>query len=653
MPKPHPRHVTRRNLLHAGGLVLVTASITTSCELLSTEPTGKRPSSRPSGPKGKEAPTLAAKVKAGELPPVEERLPKDPLVVQPNESIGVYGGVLHLRLAGDSYTNAANIYSDAGYEHLVRWDTSFKEIIPNLVREYHTNADSTEYTFTLREGIRWSDGEPFTAEDIVFAVEDVLMNEELLPSPPFGTMRAEAPDEHTVVITFAEPNGLFLNYLATRQGSWLTDYPKHYLSRFHPRYNNDHATAAKAAGFDEWLAVFQDVSGAWSFGRNLEKPSLNPWLLTTASDASTRVILERNPYYWKVDPEGSQLPYIDRIQYEVIKEEEAALLKVLNGDVDVSTHDLKDKPVVAQNRQRGDYRLFDVVPEAMNVICIYPNLTHEDPVKRQILSNKDFRIGLSYAINRQEIIDAVFQRQGEPWQVAPRRESVFFDEEMAKQYVEYDVAKANESLDRAFPEKDANGIRLGPDGKPISLVIDVANIISTWPDVMDLVSRYWRNVGIDARLNTGNPELIVERGQANKHDVSVWAGEGGLDGVVLLNPYNYLPLLNPYSYFAVRWVEWYTSEGKIGETPPPPVRRQMELYDQVRATADPDTQVRLMKEVLRIAKEQFYAIGVSVLQDEYGTVSNRIGNWPKFTTGGAWVYCSPAPTNPCQFYIKE
>jgi len=653
MPRSRPHHVTRRDLLLASGLALMASGAMTGCELLSTEPAG-RPSSRaPRGPKGKEAPMLAAKVKAGELPPVEERVPKDPYVVQPNETVGVYGGALRLRLPGDAYSNAAAIYSTAGYEHLVRWDVEFKEIIPNLAREYRASADSTEYTFVLREGIRWSDGEPFTAEDIVFAVEDVMMNEELHPSPPFGRMRAEAPDEHTVVLTFAEPYGLFLHYLATRQGSWFTDYPKHYLSRFHPRYNPDHATAAREAGFDEWTAVFHDISSSWSFGRTVGKPTLNPWLLTTASDNATRVVLERNPYYWKVDPEGSQLPYVDRLDYEVIKEDEAALLKILNGEIDWATHQLKDKPVVARNRERGDYRLFDVVPEAMNVVCIYPNLTHEDPVKRRILSNRNVRIGLSHAINRQEIIDAVFQRQGQAWQVAPRRESTFFDEEMATQYVEYDVDRANEFLDRAFPDKDRDGIRLGPDGKPISLIIDVANIIPTWPDIMSLVARYWRAVGIDARLNTANPELIVERGQANKHDVSVWAGEGGLDAVILLNPYNYLPLLNPYSYFAVRWVEWYQSDGKEGETPPPPVRRQMELYDQVRATADSETQVRLMKEVLRIAKEQFHAIGVSILQDEYGTVTNRIGNWPKFTTQGAWVYCPVAPTNPCQYFIKD
>ena len=224
---------------------------------------------------------------------------------------------------------------------------------------------------------------------------------------------------------------------------------------------------------------------------------------------------------------------------------------------------------------------------------------------------------------------------------------------MAKQYTEYSVDKANENLDKAFPKKDGKGIRLGPDGKPITLIIDVANIVPTWTDSLDFVAGYWKKVGIDARLNTGSAEIVVERGEANKHDVSVWAGEGGLDGVVLLNPYNYLPLLNPYSYFAVRWAEWYINGRKGGEAPPAHVRKQMDLYDQVKATADPDEQVRLMKEVVQIAKEQFYAIGISVLQQGYGTVTNRIGNWGKYTTEGAWVYTSPAPTNPCQFFIKQ
>jgi ABC-type transport system substrate-binding protein len=247
----------------------------------------------------------------------------------------------------------------------------------------------------------------------------------------------------------------------------------------------------------------------------------------------------------------------------------------------------------------------------------------------------------------------VFQRQGEPWQVAPRRESVYFDEEMAQQYTEYDLDKANQALDRAYAEKDDKGVRLGPDGKPIRFTVDVANIIPTWPDALEFVAEYWRKVGVDARINVSNAELVVERGEANKHDASVWAGEGGLDGVVLLNPYNYLPLLNPYSYFGVQWAEWYRSDRKGGEKPPADVLKQMDLYDQVNATADQDEQVRLMKELLAIAKDRFHAIGISMLPEGYGTVANKIGNFAKFTTEGAWVYVSPAPTNMCQLYLKE
>jgi ABC-type transport system substrate-binding protein len=644
-------HVTRRDLLRAGGISLVAVPLV-SCDLLSTDPTSQR-SAGDSGPKGKEAPALAAKVKAGELPPVAKRLPDEPVVVQPNDQAGGYGGDLHMRIAGDSYTNAATVYSDAGYENLVRWDPTFKKIIPNVASSYEVDEESRIYTFKLRPGMRWSDGKPFTADDIVFAVNDVMMDEKIFEVPTFGTMEAELVDEQTVTITFPEPNGTFVNYVATRRGSYLTDFPRHYCEKFLPKHNPDADQAAKDAGFDGWLPFFEDLRDGWSFGVNIDKPTLYAWTLATASDNQTRITVERNPYYWKVDPDGSQLPYLDRIVYDVVIEEEAALVKLLQGDFDIGGAELKDKPVVAKNRERGDYRLHDVVPESMNTACIYLNLTHGDPVKREIFSNKDFRIGLSHAINRKEIIDAVFQRQGEPWQVAPRRESVYFDEEMAQQYTEYDLDKANQALDRAYAEKDDKGVRLGPDGKPIRFTVDVANIIPTWPDALEFVAEYWRKVGVDARINVSNAELVVERGEANKHDASVWAGEGGLDGVVLLNPYNYLPLLNPYSYFGVQWAEWYRSDRKGGEKPPADVLKQMDLYDQVNATADQDEQVRLMKELLAIAKDRFHAIGISMLPEGYGTVANKIGNFAKFTTEGAWVYVSPAPTNMCQLYLKE
>src|SRR5690606_14004343 len=136
----------------------------------------------------------------------------------------------------------------------------------------------------------------------------------------------------------------------------------------------------------------------------------------------------RNPYYWKTDPEGNQLPYIDRIDYEVMTNLETALLKTQNGEFDMldrHINTLQNKPILAQTRESGDYKFFDMYSELVNAATITLNMTQPDPVKREIYSNKDFRIGLSHAINRQEIIDTVYRGQGEPWQMSPRKESGF------------------------------------------------------------------------------------------------------------------------------------------------------------------------------------------------------------------------------------
>ena len=571
--------VTRRDVLRVGGVAVTVAVTGSACSFLSTKPSGSDADTG-TAKKTKEPPTLAAKVRAGKLPPVKDRLPAKPLVVRPAEKIGRYGGAWHLRIKGEAYGDAATIYSYAGYENLVRWDPTFKKVVPDIATSYQVNADSTEYTFVLREGMRWSDGKPFGPDDVVFAVQDILMDKRITSIPPFGDMKAAKVDDHTVKVTFTKSNGTFVNYLATRRGAALTDYPRHYLEKFHPKYNPQHAAEAKKIGFKDGITVLQDVGGTWSFGRNPDKPTLYAWVLTTSSDQKSQVVVERNPYYWKVDPEGSQLPYIDRIVYSVIGDDEAALLKTLNGEIDVSTPQLKDKPVVAKYRERGDFRLFDVVPEAMNVACIYPNLTHEDPVKREIFNNRNFRVGLSHAINRPEIIKAVFQRQGEPWQVAPRKESTYLRQG--------DGPSSTPST--TWPRRTRSWTRSTRRRTPGSTprAGRQAHLVPR--------RRGHHRAHVGGRAGAGG-ELLAEgrhrrprqlrqpgdRGRtrpANKHDFSVWAGEGGLDGVVLLNPYNYLPLLNPYSFFGVKWADWYNTKGKTGERPPADVRRQMTLYDR-------------------------------------------------------------------------
>jgi peptide/nickel transport system substrate-binding protein len=242
----------------------------------------------------------------------------------------------------------------------------------------------------------------------------------------------------------------------------------------------------------------------------------------------------------------------------------------------------------------------------MNVMCIYFNMTHEDDTKRAIFANRDFRIALSHAINRDELIDATMQRQGEPYQVAPLPDSPFYDEELATQFLDYDVGRANELLDQSFPERDGDGIRLGPDGEPIRFTLDfVPEFRAEWADMVELVRGYWLEVGIDANLRSADRSLFDERKNANQHDAGVWgATEGALGSDTFTAPFYFFPY-NVGSRFAIPWAMWYQSRGEEGEEPPEPARRQMELFDQIRATADKDRQEELMRELLLITRDEF------------------------------------------------
>lgn len=607
-----------------------------------------------------EAPQLAQLVKDGKLPPVAERLPKEPLVLKPLEQVGKYGGTWRAGLLG----GADNLWlaRTIGYEHLARWDPEWKQILPNVAASVEASPDAKSYTFKLREGIRWSDGQPFTADDIMFWHDDVFNVKELTSSKGVNPPTVTKVDQFTVRFAFAEPNGLFLQDLAASGGNIYTRYPKHYLQQFHQKYNTTNLDQlAQQNNAKDWVELFRLKGGAIpgtpydAVWQNKDLPTLHPWRIVEPYGAVTRVAAERNPYYFKVDSKGDQLPYLDRVTYDVAQDAQTLVLKALNGEIDMQDRHIatnQNKAVFADNQQKGNYKFFETVPSQMNTLIIHLNLTHKDPAWRQLFQNKDFRIGLSHAINRQEIIDIVYVGQGEPWQGAPQRETAFFNERLAKQYTEFDLGKANAALDKVAPQKGGDGIRLRSDGKSISFTVEVNAASPDQADAMNLIKPMWQKVGVDIQVKTEDRSLLYTRKDANEHDAVVWLGGGGLDAIQ--DPRSYFPVSSESNY-AEAWYVWFQKPNNpraAPEEPPAPTKQQMDLYRQIEATADLNKQNDLMKQILAISVDQFYVIGVSSLANGYGIVKNNLKNVPAkmFSTGGQWP--NPAPTNTCLYFYQ-
>jgi peptide/nickel transport system substrate-binding protein len=270
------------------------------------------------------------------------------------------------------------------------------------------------------------------------------------------------------------------------------------------------------------------------------------------------------------------------------------------------------------------------------------NLTHKDPVLRAIFQNKDFRIGLSHAINRQEIINTVYVTVGKPSQPAPQEGTAFYNAQLATQYTEFDVAKANEFLDKVLPDKNADGIRLRPDGKPLSFVIEVANANTDQVDTANMVAKYWKAVGVLAEAKSEDRALMYTRKDNNDLDAMIWGGEGGINPI--LDPRNYFPFSDE-SAFARAWSYWYVNPAdKLAEEPPAEVKALMTKFNDVKSATTWEAQVALMNELLQMSADYFFCLGISTQPPSYGIAKNNVQNVPDSIIN-SWSYPSPAPMN--------
>jgi peptide/nickel transport system substrate-binding protein len=426
-----------------------------------------------------EAPMLADLVKQGKLPPVEQRLPQEPLVVAPLEEIGQYGGTWRRAAVGVSDVGIIN--SRITYENLVRWSADGKKVVPNVATKWKIEDGGKTFTFYLRKGIKWSDGQPFTAEDIVFWYKEVLLNKDLTPTVATWLTAGGKPckiekvDTYTFRVSFEQPNPLFLINICKSGGNQFF-LPKHYGKQFHIKYapKEELEKKVKDAGFQFWYQLFDaKVSNSNAWLQNPELPVLQPWRNTTLPTATT-MIFERNPYYWKIDPAGNQLPYIDRIAHTLVENREVITMKAVSGEIDMQTRhiSLPDYTLLMENRAKGNYRVLNWKQGVGSDVMICLNQNVKDPVLRKIFEDRRFRQALSIAINRDEIWKLIYLGMGKPRQCSLISGVAFYDPEWEKMWAEYDPKKANELLDKiGLNKRDRDGFRLRPDGKTLALTI--------------------------------------------------------------------------------------------------------------------------------------------------------------------------------------
>ncbi|MBA2666251.1 MAG: ABC transporter substrate-binding protein [Trueperaceae bacterium] len=604
-----------------------------------------------------EAPGLAQRVAAGTLPPLAERLPERPVVVEPFAEIGTYGGTWRTAILEPADTWMRHV---VGYDHLVTWLPDWTGTQANVIESVEVNDDATVYTFGLRRGLKWSDGEPYTADDLVFVYESVWSHPELPGFPasmrsPDGHGVIEKVDDDTVTVTFPSSFGLFLEGIADSFGIEFTQYPAHYMAQFHPDHNPDGLDAlVTAARLGSWVDLFEIRGDTW---RNTEKPSLNAWLITEGFGEGTRVVAERNPYYWKVDTDGNQLPYIDRIVFNVYTDTEVMLLQALGGEIDmVGRHinSIANLPVLADAGDQHGFDIYRMIPSDANDFAITFNLNHEDETTRALYNDKNFRIGVSHAINRQEINDLMFAGTQEIQQpsVLPNFPELY-NERLAKQYIEYDTDLANEYLDRAgLTERDAQGFRLDTGGRRVSFTIIGRADQDFTVDGLPIIVRYWQAVGLDAQVRIVDRTLFRQIRETTDFDVMTDSGgRASLQDVFADNGVRYWLPTNNGSIFAPLWYNWYLGR-QPQETPPDDVLHQFDLWAQIKATADVERRFELMRQILDIAADQFFVVGIGAPTIDYGIVSDRFGNVPE-EMPGSFLYAAPGPTMPFQYFLRS
>jgi len=607
---------------------------------------------------------LADLVKAGKLPAVDKRLPDNPKVVQVVDKIGKYGGTLRMGDPQQQMDTALRIRHNG----LFRYDFGITKPEPDLAEGYAWSDGYKTLTLKLRKGLKWSDGTPFTTADFMFNWEKVLNNKDITPGGlgaewKVGGQPAEwkAVDDYTLSITWAAANPTAMDRFGRTHfsGDNVLFLPANYMKKFHKEFNPDVEKLATAENFKTWVDLFnaKRQQGYQAVAWPLDRPTMDCWV--PKETATTRILLERNPYCWQIDTEGNQLPYIDKVEISLMSDQSVMDLKLTSGDFDFEPRwTAADKlTLYRQSEAKSNYKTYIAKQLEPSSYSIMFNLFSKDAQLKELFNKLPFREGVSNAINRNQINDVLFFNMGAVAPPAPVDSLPWFDPAWKdKPYLKYDVARANQKLDEAgITKKDAQGYRLLPDGKRVSLILEtsLSSAGQGWAKFCELLTADLKVVGVESNCQLQEPATINTRTAANDMNVQLWSfgratllGRGQPDSWAFEGA---TPLWNS------QWRLWKDTSGKEGVEPPQAIKDQMALWDQFKKVPSDSPEAKQLG-------AKYYGWMVDnvlpfIPTIGYGPqpviVHNRLKNVP--TKGLTWSsdHNFYAPFHAEQFYIEQ
>lgn len=563
-----------------------------------------------------EPPLLADAVAAGDLPPLIERIPDVPQVVDfaaKGQTIGRNGGDLRMLMAKSKDTRQITVY---GYARLVKYNQDL-ELVPDILADVDVE-DGRTFTLHLRPGHKWSDGHPFTSDDFRYWWEDIVHNEELYPSGPPAYMKIGGeypevtfPDAHTVRYSWDLPNPDFLPSLAQASPRYIYA-PAHYLKQFHPRYTDPEKLAALAEerGQRGWASIHTRLGRLYR-AENPDLPTLQPWIQTIHPPAE-RFVYVRNPYYHKIDAEGRQLPYMDRVIFS-ISEKKLIPGKAATGDIDLQGRYLRfdDFTLLKQREKQQGYQahLWRIAKGAH--LALYPNMTHSDPLWRQLFRDVRFRRALSLAINRYEINRVVYYGLALEGQNTLLPGSPLYEPTYREQWAGFDLDEANRILDEiGLPRARLGGTRELPNGEPLDIIVETSGLSTEETDVLQLIKDTWRDVGINLFIKPLSRENMSRRVFAGQTQMAIFSGlENGLATADMV-PDGLAPV-HQTQYQWSNWGQYAETNGTAGEPPDTEVaKRLMALYEQWFLSRSDTERREIWAEMLKIHSDNVFTIGL-------------------------------------------